>query len=160
MARKPDLEVADGRVIGIYYTLKDDGGNVLDSNRSGGRPMAYLHGGGSVVPGLEQALEGAHKNDFVQTDVPPADGYGDPDPEKVKEIPRSAMPAEPAPKVGDTITAEGAAGKLLGRIREIGEETVTIDFNHPLAGQTLHFEVTIAGVREATEKEREAGRPG
>src|SRR5262245_20957343 len=86
------LSVTNGKVVGIYYTLKDDAGKVLDTNRKGGKPLAFLQGHGNILPALERALEGKQKNDFVAVTLEAVDGYGERKPEAVHKMPRSAFP--------------------------------------------------------------------
>ena len=109
MAGKKLSAVEDGAVVGIYYTLKNEQGDVLDTNRKGGSPLAYLHGRGNLVPGLEKALTGATVGQKVEATVAPEDGYGEPKEELVDEVPRlvgllneegPALPAEDPP-LGD-----------------------------------------------------------
>ena len=150
--------VATGMVVGIYYTLKDSRGTVLDTNRKGGKPMPYLHGSGNILPGLERALEGKHKNDFVSVDLAPADGYGEKRADLVRALPRKSFPAELKLAPGQRLTGrdpDGRSRTIL--VMEVGEDEVKVDENHPLAGEALHFEVTIVGIREATEEERTHG---
>jgi len=154
------LAVAEGRVIGIYYTLKDEQENVLDTNRKGGEPLKYLHGANNIVKGLESALEGKVKDDFVDVVVPAAEGYGERQDELVKPVERASFPAEEEPQPGMMVHGQNQAGQhLQGVIVGVDGEHVTVDFNHPLAGQALHFEVTVAGVREATPEEVSHGHP-
>jgi FKBP-type peptidyl-prolyl cis-trans isomerase SlyD len=150
--------VAAGKVVGIYYTLKDSSGNVLDSNRRGGKPLAFLHGSGGILPGLERALEGKRKNDFIDVTLAPEDGYGVSDPARVRSVPRSMFPAGRELEPGMQFQGKGEDGHArVVRIVEVGDDEVRVDENHPLAGQTLHFEVTVTGVREATDDERTHG---
>ena len=154
------LEAAEGRVVGIYYTLKDSDDNVLDTNRSGGDPLAYLHGAQNIVKGLEDALTGKVKDDFVDVVVAPAEGYGERQEELIKPVERSSFPAEGAPEPGMMVHGQNEHGQQLqGVIVSADDEHVTVDFNHPLAGQSLHFEVTITSVREATAEEVSHGHP-
>jgi FKBP-type peptidyl-prolyl cis-trans isomerase SlyD len=153
-----ELVVSAGKVVGIYFTLKDSSGNVLDTNRRGGKPLPYLHGTGGLLPGLERALEGKRKNDFVDVTLSPEEGYGVPDPQRVRSVPRSSFPAGRELQPGMRFTARDGEGRTqMIRILEVGDEEVRVDENHPLAGQSLHFEVTIAGIRDATEEERTHG---
>jgi FKBP-type peptidyl-prolyl cis-trans isomerase SlyD len=152
------LAVADGRVVAIYYTLRDESGKVLDTNRQGGKPLVYLQGAGHVVAGLERALAGKLKDDFVSVEVPPEDGYGAPKPELFQELDRGAFPPDLDLAPGRRLAATGPDGRrAVVTVAKVEGDAITIDRNHPLAGRTLHYEVTIAGVREATEVEREHG---
>ncbi len=150
--------VADGKIVGIYYTLKDQQGRVLDSNRRGGKPLAFLQGSGNILPALEALLLGKKKNDFVDVTLAAVDGYGEPKPELIHKLPRTAFPPERKLEVGMRFTGKDAEGRprsLL--VLEVGETELTVDENHPLAGQPLHFEVTVCGVREATAEETQHG---
>lgn len=154
---KSDLLASDGKVVAIYYTLRDARGEVLDSNR-GKKPLAYLHGRGSIVRGLERALEGKAGGASLKVEVAPADGYGEHDPAGLKQVKRSQFPPQARLEVGVRFAARGEDGQARQvRVHAVDGDTITIDLNHPLAGQALHFEVTVAGVREASAEEREHG---
>lgn len=151
-------EVQDGAVVAFYYTLTNDAGEVLDTNRKGGKPMAYLHGRGNIVPGLEKALVGASKGQTLKVDVAPADGYGERREELLEKVPRTAFPAEAPVEPGAIFHGKQPDGRVMQiRVHAVEGEEVTVDHNHPLAGATLHFEVTIDGIREATEEENSHG---
>ncbi len=152
--------VADGHVIGIFYTLKNDEGETLDSNSDDEHPLTYLHGAQNIVPGLESALSGKEPGDEVAVTVAPHDGYGERRPELVQAIPRNDLPSDTEPEPGMHVAGQGPDGTpVQGIIAAVDEGSVTIDFNHPLAGENLHFEVRIAEVRQATSEEREHGHP-
>ena len=151
------MKVANGTVVGIDYSLHLGDGQVIDAS-SPGEPLTYLHGEGQIVPGLESALEGLQAGDKKQVVVKPGEGYGEHDPHGIQEVQRSAFPQGFAPEVGMELTAEGEDGEPVPfSIREVRPESVVIDLNHPLAGKTLHFDVTVRDVREATDEEREHG---
>jgi FKBP-type peptidyl-prolyl cis-trans isomerase SlyD len=153
--------VSAGKVVGIYYTVKNEQGTVLDTNRRGGKPMAFLHGAHNILPGLERALEGKRKDDFIEVVLAPADAYGERDEKNVKKVARSAFPAQQKIEPGMRFTGkdpvEGTVRSVL--VVEVGEQEITIDESHPLAGQTLTFEVTVCGVRDATKEEHAHGHP-
>lgn len=150
-------KIASGSVVGIDYSLHLGDGAVIDASPPGD-PMTYLHGEGQIVPGLESALEGLAVGDRRQVVVAPGEGYGVHDPKGVQEVPRTAFPPEFRPQVGMELTAEGPDGEPVPfSVREVGLETVVIDLNHPLAGKTLHFDVTVREVRAATPEELEHG---
>lgn len=158
MTSKKLEAVQDGAVVGIYYTLKNEGGEVLDTNRKGGAPLAYLHGHGNIVPGLEKALLGAKQGQKVVAVVAPEEGYGTPREDLFQAVPRTAFPETMALSEGLVVHGQQPDGRRMqARIAKIEEETVTLDHNHPLAGMTLHFEVTVDGIREATEEEKTHG---
>jgi FKBP-type peptidyl-prolyl cis-trans isomerase SlyD len=151
------MKVGNGSVVSIDYSLHLGDGKVVDASAPGD-PLTYLHGGGQIVPGLERALEGLVVGDARTVVVEPGDGYGDSDPQALQEVPRAAFPQGIAPQPGMELVAQGPQGEPVPFVvREVRLETVLIDLNHPLAGKTLHFDVKIAAVREATADESEHG---
>ena len=156
-----ELNVAEGKVVAIYYTLKNTAGEVLDTNKGNdGKPLAFLHGAGNILPALEKELVGKAKNDFIEVELAPEDGYGERNPDSIRDVPRSAFPTDREPEVGAMIQGQGPDGQpIMGTITEVGAEEVKVDLNHPLAGERLFFEVTVCGVREASEEEAQHGHP-
>lgn len=147
------MKIASGSVVGIDYSLHLGDGHVIDASEPG-EPLTYLHGEGQIVPGLETALEGLAAGDRKQVVVAPADGYGEHDPRGVQEVPRDAFPTDFQPESGMQLTAQGEDGEPVPfLVREVRPQSVVIDLNHPLAGKTLHFDVTVRDVRAATEEE-------
>lgn len=152
--------VAEGKVVGIYYTLKNEAGELLDTNRRGGKPLSYLHGAGNILPALERALAGKQKDDEVRVALSAADGYGEKKPDAIKQIPRSAFPAGARLEPGMRFQGKDDMGRTLsGVVTMVEGDMVTVDHNHALAGVALHFEVTIAGVRDATAEEQQHRHP-
>lgn len=150
------MEVGQDRVVTIAYTLKDDEGNVLDSSENHG-DLAYIHGHQNIVEGLEDALEGKDVGETVTTTVEPDKGYGERHDQLVFSVPRSNMPDGDL-EVGMQFAAQDKEGnQQVVTLVDIGDEEVKLDANHPLAGQTLHFDVTVNDVREASEEEVEHG---
>ncbi len=153
-------EIVEGVVVGIYYTLKDSSGEVIDTNRKGGEPMFFLQGAGNVVKGLDLAVVGKKKNDFFELEIAPEDGYGVRSEEAIRKLPRSVFPEDAPLEAGQRFTAQDDQGRMVpGMIVEVVGDEVTVDHNHPLAGLTLFFEITITGIRDATEEERTHGHP-
>ncbi len=151
------MKIEKGSVVGIDYKLHLGDGQVVDASEPG-EPLTYLHGEGQIVPGLERALEGMESGQSKQVVVDPAEGYGDHDPRGLQEVPKSAFPEGFAPSPGMQLTAEGPGGEVVPfSVREVKPESVVIDLNHPLAGRTLHFDVTVRDVRAATADELEHG---
>ena len=149
--------VGAGKVVTLNYELKLADGQVVDSSE-GGDPLAYMHGSGQIIPGLESALEGHGQGENLSVVVEPSDAYGDHDDEAIQVVERSAFPDDAPLEVGLAFQAQTNDGHpVMGRITAMAEEKVTVDFNHPLAGQTLHFAVEITEVRDATEEEKEHG---
>lgn len=145
------MRIESRKVAIIEYTLTDSDGNVIDSSKEDG-PLTYLHGFGNIVPGLETALEGKTVGDKLEVEVAPEDGYGDRDESLVQAIPRSRFPAVDI-EVGAQFHAESDGHAHVVTIVGVTPDEVTVDANHPLAGETLHFDVTVTGVRDATEEE-------
>jgi FKBP-type peptidyl-prolyl cis-trans isomerase SlyD len=139
----------------LDYTLRDDEDDVLDaSNIEDGEPIVYVHGYGMLVPGLEKALTGMAVGDERTIVVAPEEGFGERDEELVLEVDRSEMPRPEAVQVGDEIVAESAEGdEAVMRVIEVNPDSVVLDGNHPLAGERLHYKVTIREVRPATDEE-------
>ena len=137
--------IEEGAMVQLEYTLKDDGGTVLDTNKGRG-PFTYTQGQQQIVPGLEKALGGMHAGEEKQVIVKPEDGYGPVDPAAQTEVPTEQLPPDSL-KVGAQLVARSPdGGTMLVRIKEVKENTVIIDLNHPLAGKTLHFDVKVLGV--------------
>jgi len=148
--------VASNTVVSFHYVLRNDAGEVID--RSGDDPFAYLHGHGNIVTGLEQALEGRGAGDTLEVRVPPESGYGERSDELVQAVPRSAFEGvSEAIEPGMRFRAGSGEGARIVTITEVGADAVTVDANHPLAGETLHFDVEVTGVRVATDVELEHG---
>lgn len=150
------MEISADRVVTIHYTLKNDGGAVLDSS-GGGEPLAYIQGHGNLVVGLEKALEGRSDGDKLKVVVDPADGYGKRDEALIKRVPKRAMQVSGDIKKGMQFQAQTGEGVRLFTVTAVIGDMVTLDGNHPLADQTLHFDVEVVGVREATAEELEHG---
>jgi FKBP-type peptidyl-prolyl cis-trans isomerase SlyD len=152
------MQVAHNRVVSIDYTLKDDEGHVLDSSKEHGA-LAYLHGAGNIVPGLEEALHGREEGESISVQVTPDQGYGEKDESLQQSVPREVFQTDTTIEPGMHFQATGPHGAQLITVVDVQDDEVTIDANHPLAGQTLNFEVTIVGVRDATESEVTQGQP-
>jgi FKBP-type peptidyl-prolyl cis-trans isomerase SlyD len=144
--------VARDTVVTIHYTLKNDAGEVLDSS-AGGEPLAYIHGGGNIVVGLEEALQGKAAGDRIVVAVPAAKAYGERDAALVQQVPRRAFQGGGDVKTGMRFTAQTEHGPRQVVVTRIAGDMVTVDGNHPLAGQALNFDVEIAAVRAASEEE-------
>jgi len=153
--------IEEGKVAAIWYTLTIKDGEVIDTNRKGGKPLAFVVGAGNIIVGLEEQLLGKKKDDTLTAVVSAEKAYGLPDPERYQPIPKSSLPPEVKLEVGTqlTATAEANGQAQVVKIHEILEDEVMIDFNHPLAGEELTFEVTVVGVRDATEEETTHGHP-
>ena len=150
------MTVGKDAVVSISYTLKDDSGEILDSSE-GQDDLAYLHGHDNIVAGLEEALEGKSVADSVTTSVSPEKGYGIRNDGLVFQMPRDKLPGEEI-ELGTQFTAQDKDGnQQVVTVAEITDENVTLDGNHPLADQTLHFDVTVNNIREAEAVELDHG---
>jgi FKBP-type peptidyl-prolyl cis-trans isomerase SlyD len=147
----PTGAVQNGATVSLEYTLKDEGGQVLDSNK-GGKPLVFTQGQRQIIPGLERELLGMRTGEEKKVVVKPEDAYGEVVPNAQAEVPKDAIPKEGL-KVGTPLTARSGSGETRTVIvKEIKETTVIVDANHPLAGKTLFFDVKVLGV-EAPKKE-------
>jgi FKBP-type peptidyl-prolyl cis-trans isomerase SlyD len=141
----PGPAIETGSEVSVEYTLKDDSGSVLDSNK-GRNPLTFTQGEHQIIPGLEKALSGMHAGEEKKVTVPPADGYGEVDPRAITEVPKDSVPAH-AQVEGMQLVARSADGRTrLVRVKEVRDQTVLIDLNHPLAGKILHFDIRILRV--------------
>ncbi|HEY6823898.1 MAG TPA: peptidylprolyl isomerase [Steroidobacteraceae bacterium] len=146
------MSISQDQVVSIHYTLRDDAGEVIDRSAAG-EPLAYLHGHGQLIPGLERELTGRDAGDRLQVKILPAEGYGEYDPELVQRVPRRALKGIGEVRVGMRLQAQTAEGLRAVTVTQLTGDMVTLDGNHPLAGKNLHFEVEVAAVRAATEQE-------
>ena len=151
--------VADGLVVLIHYTLKNDEGAVLDQSGQD-QPLPYLHGAGNIVTGLETALAGKSVGDTFDVSVPPAEGYGERKSPGPQGIPKKEFPKDANLRTGMAFRAQGSDGQTVVLfITKIEGAKVWVDTDHPLAGQTLHFSGEIVRLREATSDEKAHGHP-
>lgn len=148
------MNITKDKVIEMDYVLKVDG-EVVDQSESG-EPLTYLHGHHNIIPGLERALEGKKAGDSLHVTVQPEEGYGERDEDNVEELDREDFDDEP--EVGETYYAQAEDGTVLPfTVVSIEADKVQVDFNPPLAGMVLHFDVTVKSVRDATHEELEHG---
>lgn len=150
------MQISSGKVVSIDYTLTDDKQQVIDTSR-GGEPLAYLQGTGSIIPGLEKELEGKKAGDSLKVTVTPEEGYGRRDDAKIVVVERKQIQGDEELKEGMQLHASGPHGHQVVTVTKVAGDEVTIDANHPLAGATLHFDVTVRDVRDATREELDHG---
>ena len=148
------MEIAYQKMVKIHYTLKDTDGNQLDSS-VGGEPLEYMHGIGSLIPGLENQLTGRKAGDKFHAEIEPALGYGEYDEKLVAEVPRKQFDTGAEITVGQQFQADTATGPMIVKVTKVSDDTITVDGNHELAGKTLCFDVEVVDVREPTEAELE-----
>jgi len=146
------MKVAKHVVVGIDYTLTNNEGKVLDTSK-GKTPLLFIFGTGSIIPGLEKALEGKAQGDQVVVSVSPEEAYGVRDSALVQEVPRQQFKGAKSIELGTQFRAGNRIYTVIG----FGDGTVKVDGNHPLAGVPLNFDVAVVSLREASKEELEHG---
>ncbi len=145
------MTVSNGKQVTLEYTLKLDDQSIVDTN-VGGEPLKVTQGSHQLIPGVEKQLEGMAAGEKKQFTVAPAEGYGNVDSKAFQEVDKKMVPAD-SQKVGAQLQGKTADGRtVFPRISEVKNETVVLDFNHPLAGKTLHFDVQVLDVAQASAK--------
>ncbi len=151
------MAIEANQIVSIEYEVKD-GETVVDSN-VGGAPLVFMFGKGQIIPGLENGIKNMEIGEKGSVEVAPEDAYGELNPEAKQEVPKDQFAGIDL-EVGMTLYGQGEDGATVQVIvKEVGEENVIIDFNHPLAGKTLMFAVTVNNVREASAEEAMTGIP-
>ncbi|MCX7041157.1 MAG: peptidylprolyl isomerase [Gammaproteobacteria bacterium] len=146
------MQIGERTVATFHYTLTDAAGKVIDSS-DGRAPLSYLHGAGNIVPGLEKEMSGKQQGDVFNVVVAPEEGYGMPNPMMIQVVPREAFQGVDTLEVGMEFQAQTPQGPMSVAIAKIDGDEVTVDGNHPLAGQTLHFAIEVTEVRDASLEE-------
>ncbi len=141
------MKIEDGCTVTIDYSMTLDTGELIDTTKDT-TPLTYSQGKGEIIAGLEKKMLVKDKGETFKVAVPAAEGFGESDPDALIEVPKSDLPPE-ALQTGAELQAEGPQGQSIeGRVVEIKENSAVVDFNHPLAGKTLHFSVTIVDVQQ------------
>lgn len=148
------MTISKDKKVSIKYILKDAEGEIIDSSEDT-EPLEYIHGNGHLIPGLEAALEGKSAGEKLSVAVAPEDAYGKREEELVFPVPRSNFDGTEI-EVGMQFEAASSEGSHVVTVVEVDDEQVTVDANHPLAGETLYFDVEIIDVRDATPEELES----
>ena len=152
------MRVKHGRVILLDYSVKVNTGQVVEAS-TGKSPIEYLHGSGQILPALERALEGLGEGDQAAFSIAAEDAYGERKDDNLVSLPRTLFPTEVKLEKGLCLYAKASGGQSYPiTVREIREEMVLVDLNHPLAGERLYFEVKICGVRPAGNQEIFSGK--
>ena len=146
------MQVAENMAVSIHYTLTNDAGETLDSS-IGGEALVYLHGKGNIIPGLEKALAGKSTGDKLSVSIAPEEAYGEYIEEMVQVIPRKMFEGIDNVEVGMQFHADVSSGPGIVTVIKVEGDDVTIDGNHPLAGEALNFDVEITDIRAATDEE-------
>ena len=151
------MHISEQKVVTMNYEVADDQGQLIDRSEEGG-PLAYIHGDGQLIPGLETALEGRGKGDKIAVDVPPEQGYGERDEEGVQTVARNQFDDSVEIEVGMQFEAQDDdEGHQIVTVAAVDGENITLDTNHPLAGKNLRFKVEILDVRDASTEELSHG---
>lgn len=152
------MEIAQNKIVKIHYkgTLED--GSVFDSSE-GREPLEFLYGVGMIIPGLEEGILGLKVGDKKSIYIKAEKAYGPRMEEAMQEVPKSQLPEDIELSIGMQLAAQGPQGVIPVTIKDIKEESVLIDFNHPLAGKALNFDVEILDVKNATDKDIEKFMP-
>ncbi|RPH99526.1 MAG: peptidylprolyl isomerase [Lysobacterales bacterium] len=146
------MNVADQKVVSFHYTLINAQGMELESTRDR-QPMSYLHGARNIIPGLENALTGKAAGDRFQVTIEPADAYGERKPGNIQRIPAKHFRDPRRLEPGQAVSIQTQRGPVQASVVKVGRFNVDVDANHPLAGQTLTFDVEVTAVRDATGEE-------
>jgi FKBP-type peptidyl-prolyl cis-trans isomerase SlyD len=152
------MRVKTGRVVLLDYMVRVETGQVVESS-SGKAPIEYLHGAGQILPALERALEGLREGEQAAFSIPAEDAYGERKDDNVVSLPKTLFPDDVKLEQGLCLYARASGGQSYPiTVREVKEDMVVVDLNHPLAGERLFFEVSIRGVRPAGNQEIFAGK--
>ncbi len=144
------MNVSNNTRVSIHYTLSKPNGDIIESSRDG-EPLDYIHGTDALVPGLEKELAGKSAGDRIVVSIQPEDGYGPRSDQLIQNISRDIFHYDGEIELGMRFQADTGNGIELVTVINIDDKTITVDANHPLAGETLNFTVDIAAVRENTE---------
>ena len=150
------MQVSKNKVVSIDYTLTGPNGNVLDTSKGRG-PMAYLHGAGNIIPGLEAALDGKSSGESLTVQVAPENAYGPRDEKMIQPVPRERFQGVADIQPGMQFHADTPQGRRVVTVVGVDVANVRIDANHPLAGVALKFDVEILDIRDATPEELQHG---
>lgn len=150
------MQIEANKVVSINYILRDDEDQVLDQSTPEA-PLLYLHGHGNIIPGLENELNGKAVGDAIKVSVSPEEGYGEYDEQLIQAVPRNMFEGIDEIEPGMQFQAQMGDGVQIVTVREVTEDTITIDANHDLAGKTLHFEASVKEIRDASADELEHG---
>ena len=148
------MVIEKDKMVAIHYTLKDDNGVEIDSS-AGGNPLAYIHGNGYLIPGLEKELEGKSAGDKFKAVIQPEEGYGVYDERLIATLSRERFDLPGDIEIGMQFQVSTPAGPTIVRVTKVEGDNITIDGNHELAGKVLHFDVEVVEVRELSEEEKQ-----
>jgi FKBP-type peptidyl-prolyl cis-trans isomerase SlyD len=150
------MQIANNSVVSIQYTLKNSEGTIIDQS-SEDHPLTYLQGHKNIIPGLENALLEKTVGDTLDVSIEPEQAYGTVNPALIQEVPKEHFQGVEALEVGMRFQASTEQGPVPVVVTNVAEDVITVDGNHPLAGQTLNFSVKVEDIREASEEELAQG---
>jgi len=154
------MKITQDTVVTMHYVLKNDNGDIIDQSNEERGPLSILQGHGNIIPGLEEELLGKLKGESFATVIEPDAGYGEYQDHMVQVVPLSGFQSDDENEQlqeGMQVEVETNQGRAVALVTSIKDEEVTLDLNHPLAGETLCFEIDIVDVRPAEENEIEHG---
>jgi FKBP-type peptidyl-prolyl cis-trans isomerase SlyD len=150
------MTIENDKVITINYVLKDDSGTLIDESQDGS--FCYLHGASNIIPGMENALTGRSQGDELNLVIEPAEAYGEYNPNLTQVVDRSMFDANDNIEAGMQFQAQDQEGHVMViTVAKVEGEQITIDGNHPLAGATLHYDIKVVDIRDATDEELSHG---
>ena len=142
-------KVESGKFVSVTYTGTLENGEVFDTSQ-GGRPLEFQTGAGQLIKGFEDAVMGMSLNEKKEFTLAPEEAYGERDEDRVQVLPRSELPADAAPKVGDNVVFSTPEGhRIPARLTQMDDENLTFDLNHPLAGESLTFAIEVVGIGDS-----------
>ncbi len=140
------MRIENGKKVVIHYEGKLKDGTIFDTS-IGKEPLEFVFGSGSIIPGLEKGLEGLEKGDKKEISVNAKDAYGEVNPEAVQKVPKEQFPQDITPEIGMQLMAQTETSEIPVVIKDIQEDFIIIDFNHPLAGKDLIFSIEVMDVK-------------
>lgn len=150
------MQIGKNKVVTLNYVLKNDAGEILDQSQDGS--FLYLHGASNIIPGLEQALENKSVGDSFNVNIAAADAYGERDDSMVQVVPRDMFEADAPVEAGMQFHAQTPEGHMITvTVTSVEGDEITVDGNHPLAGEALNFDVSVVDIRDASEEELDHG---
>ncbi len=150
------MAIEERKVVSFHYTLSNDEGEQMESSREG-NPMVYLHGYRNIIPGLENAMAGKDVGDTFEVTVEPKEAYGERNPNAVQRLSAKLFPEPRKLRPGQMVQLQTKQGPMQAVVVKVGRFNIDVDANHPLAGQTLTFDVEIIDIRDATQEEIDHG---
>lgn len=151
------MHVSKNTVVSFHYTLADEAGNIVENSRDSDQPNVYLHGAGNILPGLESAIEGKQVGDAVSATLAAQDAFGLHKDNNQQRVPLKYLKHEGKLKIGQQVRLQTEHGTHVGTVIKVGKFNADVDMNHPLAGQTVTFNVDVIEIREATAEEQTHG---